>query len=127
MTAARPPAERVLARSYTTGDGGTRFGVDALTVTHPPDGHPVPAYRLTVERPDRPRERWAFTLPLSDRSFTDVLTSPAPDPARLAPLVHLVRALLEEWWDTRAHNQRSARMGQRLDRDGAAGGGPEAP
>ncbi|MEU3949836.1 hypothetical protein [Streptomyces sp. NPDC029526] len=118
MTAARPPAEQALARSYTTGDGSTRFGVDALTVTHPADGHPVLAYRLTVDRldrPDRPGERWAFTLPLADRSVTDVLTSPSPDPARLARLVHLVRALLEEWWDTRAHDRRSARMGQRLD------------
>ncbi|MBQ0987091.1 hypothetical protein KBZ10_21750 [Streptomyces sp. F63] len=59
-------------------------------------------------------EAWAVTLPWDDKSFVDVLTSPAPDPVRLQQLVHVVRALLEEWWDTKAHNRQSARMGRRL-------------
>jgi hypothetical protein len=74
----------------------------------------VPAYRLTVERPGREDERWAVALPWEDSSFADVLASPAPAPERLRQFVHLVHALLEEWWDTKGHNRQSAKTGQRL-------------
>ncbi|MET8112959.1 hypothetical protein [Streptomyces prasinus] len=111
---AQTPAEQALARSYTTGDGSVRFDVADLAVDRLPGGHALLAYRLRVERPGRPDEHWAVTLPWEDRSFADVLDSPAPDPERLRQLVHLVRALLEEWWDTKGHNRRSAKLGHRL-------------
>jgi hypothetical protein len=44
-----------------------------------------------------------------------VFTDPAPDPERLRLLVHMVRALLEEWWDTKGRDRRVTRMGRRLD------------
>ncbi|MGY6023052.1 hypothetical protein [Streptomyces spinosirectus] len=107
------PAERALSRSYVTADG-VRFDVDAMTVEHRPDRTATLTYRLTVGRPGHPEERWVVALPWDDKSFADVLTSPAPAPDRLPQLVHLVRAHLEEWWDTKGHNRRSARMGRRL-------------
>ncbi|SDC97126.1 hypothetical protein [Streptomyces prasinopilosus] len=110
----RTPAEQALARSYTTGDGSTRFADIELSVEHRPGGAAVLAYRLTVERAGREGERWAVALPWEDSSFADVLASPAPDPERLQQLVHLVHALLEEWWDTKRHNRQSAKMGHRL-------------
>ncbi|MCZ1007869.1 hypothetical protein O1L68_15210 [Streptomyces lydicus] len=68
-----------------------------------------------MERQGLQEEHWKFTLPWGDKSFLDVLTSPSPDPERLQQLVHIVRALLEEWWDTKGHRRKSARMGrQRL-------------
>ncbi|GAA0478853.1 hypothetical protein ABZ951_04930 [Streptomyces sp. NPDC046215] len=111
---ARSPAERALARSYTTGDGQVTFTVSDLSADHHDDRSVTLTYRLTVARRDHPDERWEFTLPWDDKSFADVFTSPAPDPERLGLLVHLVRTLLEEWWDTKAHNRRSAKMGRRL-------------
>ncbi|MET7454980.1 hypothetical protein ABZT03_24420 [Streptomyces sp. NPDC005574] len=112
--AVRTPAEQALARSYSAGDGGVRFGVAALSVDHRPNGHAVPAYRITVERAGRPDERWAVDLPLANRSFTDVLTASVPEPDRLRQLVGLVHALLEEWWDTKGHDRRAAKRGRRL-------------
>lgn len=111
---ARTPAEQALARSYTTGDGSMRFAVADLSVEHRPGGTAVLEYRITVERPERRDERWAVTLPWDDSSFVDVLVSSAPDPDRLEQLVHIVRALLEEWWDTKGHNRQSAKMGHPL-------------
>lgn len=110
----RTPAEQALARSYTTGDGSVSFDITDLSVEHRPGGAAVLAYRLTVERPGRQDERWAVALPWEDSSFADVLASPAPEPDRLQQLVHLVHALLEEWWDTKGHNRQSAKMGHRL-------------
>jgi hypothetical protein len=114
VTTARTPAEEALARSYTTGDGSVRFDVTELSVERRPQGHPLLKYRLRVERPGLPDERWAVTLPLDDSSFTSVIDSPTPTPDRVRQLVHLVRALLEEWWDTKDHNRRSAQLGHRL-------------
>ncbi|MFJ8147355.1 hypothetical protein ACIQ8D_07520 [Streptomyces sp. NPDC096094] len=111
---AQTPAEQALARPYTTGDGSVRFGITGLSVDRRTGGHALLTYHLTVERPGRPDERWTVTLPWEDSSFTDVLDSPAPDPGRLQQVVHLVRALLEEWWDTKGHNRRSAKLGRRL-------------
>ena len=111
--AARTPAEQALARSYTTGDGALRFDIADLAVDHTPQGVVVLTFWLTALRPGREGERWVVTLPWDDKSFTDVLTSPAPDAERLQMLVHLVHALLEEWWDTKKHSRRSARMGRR--------------
>lgn len=51
---------------------------------------------------------------LDDKSWVDVLTSPAPPPERLRQLVHLVHAHLDEWWDTKGYNRRSAKLGRRL-------------
>jgi hypothetical protein len=107
------PAEQALGRSYVTADG-LRFDVVAMTVEHHPDRSATLTYRLTVRRPDHPDERWVVTLPWDDKSFVDVLTSPAPPSDRLQQLVHLVHAHLEEWWDTKGHNRRSAKMGRRL-------------
>ncbi|MFZ3570051.1 hypothetical protein ACOKM5_23885 [Streptomyces sp. BH097] len=112
--AGRTPAERALGRSYTTGDGAQRFDVDDLAVDHRPDRTALLTYRLTVTCGSRPPERWVFTLHWDDKSFTDVLTSAAPEPERLGQLVHLVRSLMEEWWDTKSGNRGSARMGRRL-------------
>ncbi|GAA0636455.1 hypothetical protein GCM10009601_56220 [Streptomyces thermospinosisporus] len=110
----RTPAEQALAQSCTTGDGSVRFVVEDLSVDRLPRGHLLLAYRLRVERPGAEAERWAVSLPWEDRSFTDVFDSPSPESERLRQLVHLMRALLEEWWDTKGHNRRSARLGQRL-------------
>ncbi|MGW7080083.1 hypothetical protein [Streptomyces sp. NPDC054866] len=110
---AHTPAERVLARSFTSDDGATRFTVTDLTVDHHPDRSATLTYRLSVERKGHADECWVFTLPWSDKSFVDVLTSSAPDPERLRQLVQLVRGLLEEWWDTKGGNRRSAKMGRR--------------
>ncbi|MGW2209695.1 hypothetical protein [Streptomyces sp. NPDC001781] len=107
------PAEQALSRSYVTADG-LRFEVVRMSVEHGADRSATLRYWLTVRRPDHPDERWAVSLPWEDRSWADVLASPAPPPDRLRRLVHLVHAHLEEWWDTKAHNRRSAKMGQRL-------------
>ncbi|WP_063484256.1 hypothetical protein [Streptomyces ambofaciens] len=111
---AQTPAEQALARSYTTGDGSVRFDTVALSVDRLPQGHTLLTYQLRVQRQGLPDERWAVTLPWEDKSFTDVFDSPAPDPERLRQLVHLVRALLEEWWDTKGYNRQSAKLGHRL-------------
>lgn len=109
----RTPAERALARSYTTGDGKVSFVVDELTVDHHLRDDVTLTYRLTVSRAESASESWVVTLPWGDKSFHDVLTSPAPDPNRVAQLVHLVRALLEEWWDTKGCDRQAARIGRR--------------
>ncbi|MEW2527576.1 hypothetical protein [Streptomyces sp. NPDC047071] len=111
--ATRTPAERALARSFTTDDGATRFNVTDLTVDHQPDRSVTLTYRLMAEQKGHAAECWVVTLPWSDKSFADVLTSSAPDPERLRQLIQLVRGLLEEWWDTKGHNRRSAKLGRR--------------
>lgn len=108
------PAERALARSYTTGDGQVRFEIADLSVHHHDNRSITFTYRITVVRQGCQDEHWEFTLPWDDKSFADVLTSLQPDPDRLKQLVHLVHALLEEWWDTRAHSRQSAKMGRQL-------------
>lgn len=108
------PAERALGRSYTTGDGQMTFDISDLSVAHHPNRSATLTYSLTAVRQGHPDERWMFTLPWDDKSFVDVLTASAPDPERLRQLVHLVRALMEEWWDTKEYNRRSASMGRRL-------------
>ncbi|OII61495.1 hypothetical protein BJP40_05090 [Streptomyces sp. CC53] len=109
----RTPAELALSRSYATADG-LRFDVMRMSVEHHPDRGATLTYWLTVGRQDRPDESWVVALPWQDKSWVDVLTSPAPPPDRLAQLVHLVHAHLEEWWDTKGHNRQSAKMGRRL-------------
>jgi hypothetical protein len=109
---AHTPAERVLARSFTSDDGTARFNVTDLTVDHHPDRSVTLTYRLLIARNGHDDECWVFTLPWSDRSFVDVFTSSAPDPERLGHLVQLVRGFLEEWWDTKGHNRHFAKMGR---------------
>ncbi|MEU0256520.1 hypothetical protein ABZ299_29485 [Streptomyces sp. NPDC006184] len=109
----RTPAEQALSRSYVTADG-LRFDVVSLSVEHRPDRGMTLTYLLTVRRQGHPDERWVVALPWDDKSWVDVLTSPAPPADRLRQLVHLVHAHLEEWWDTKGHNRRSAKMGRRL-------------
>lgn len=111
---AQTPAERALARSYTTGDDKIRFNITDLSVDHHPNRSATLTYWLTVGRQGHQDERWVFTLPWSDKSFVDVLTSPVPDPDRLRQLVQLVRSLLEEWWDTKDYDRQSAKMGRQL-------------
>ncbi|MFF1545072.1 hypothetical protein [Streptomyces sp. NPDC058291] len=107
------PAEQSLSRSYVTADR-VRFDVVSFSVEHRPGRGMTLTYSLTVSRQGHPDERWVVTLPWDDRSWADVLTSPAPPADRLRQLVHLVHAHLEEWWDTKGHNRRSAKMGRRL-------------
>ncbi|MCH0562104.1 hypothetical protein [Streptomyces sp. MUM 2J] len=107
------PAEQALSRSYVTADG-LRFDVMKMSVEHHPDRSATLTYWLTVSRQGHPDEHWVVTLPWHDKSWVDVLTSPAPPPDRLGHLVHLVHAHLEEWWDTKGHNRQSAKMGRRL-------------
>ncbi|MEU6657826.1 hypothetical protein [Streptomyces sp. NPDC046821] len=107
------PAEQALSHSYVTADG-LRFDVIKLSVEHHQDRSATLTYWLTVRRQGSADERWEVALPWDDRSWTDVLTSAAPPPDRLRQLVHLVHAHLDEWWDTKAHNRQSARMGRRL-------------
>ncbi|MYW44473.1 hypothetical protein [Streptomyces sp. SID161] len=109
----RTPAEQALSRSYVTADG-LRFDVVEVTVEHHPDRSATLTYWLTVGGQGHPDERWVVTLPWDDKSWADVLASPAPPPDRLRQLVHLVHAHLEEWWDTKGHNRQSAKMGRRL-------------
>ncbi|MFE6955765.1 hypothetical protein [Streptomyces sp. NPDC057696] len=107
------PAEQALSGSYGTADG-LRLDVVKLSVEHRPDRRATLTYWLTVGRQGHSDERWVVALPWDDKSWADVLTSPAPPPDRLQQLVRLVRAHLEEWWDTKAHNRRAAKMGRRL-------------
>ncbi|MFE0173328.1 hypothetical protein ACFWZ2_13495 [Streptomyces sp. NPDC059002] len=107
------PAERVLARSFTTDDDAIRFNVTDLTVDHQPNRSVTLTYGLVVERKGHADECWVFTLPWGDKSFVDVFTASAPDAERLRQLVQLVRGLMEEWWDTKGYNRRSAKMGRR--------------
>lgn len=107
------PAEQALGRSYTTADG-VGFNITQLTVEHHPDRTVTLTFGLNVQRADHPDEIWVVTLPWDDKSFVDVLTSPAPHPDRLQQLVHIVRTLLEEWWDTKGRNRQSARMGRQI-------------
>lgn len=109
----RTPAEQALSRSYVTVDE-VRFDVVKMSVEHRPDRSMTLTYELTVGRRGHPDERWVVSLPLDDKSWVDVLTSPAPPPDRLQQLVHLVHAHLDEWWDTKGYNRRSAKMGRRL-------------
>lgn len=109
----RSPAAQSLRRSYVTADG-CRFDVIEMSVEHHADRSATLTYWLTVGCPGHPDEHWVVALPWRDKSWADVLTSPAPPPDRLRQLVHLVRAHLEEWWDTKGHNRRSARMGRRI-------------
>ncbi|WP_432093348.1 hypothetical protein [Streptomyces sp. bgisy100] len=111
---ARTPAEQALARSYLTGDGRDAFDVLDLSAEHHLNRSVTLTYHLAVRRKGHPEERWEFTLLWDDKSFADVFTSPAPDPERLAMLVHIVRAHIEEWWDTKGGNRQSAKMGRRL-------------
>ncbi|MER5467603.1 hypothetical protein [Streptomyces sp. NPDC002685] len=109
----RTPAEQALSRSYVTADG-LRFDVTEMAVEHHPNRGATLTYSLTVGRPGHPDERWVVTLPWDDKSWADVLTSPAPPADRLRQLVRLVRAHLDEWWDTKGHNRQSAKLGRRL-------------
>ncbi|MEU7581640.1 hypothetical protein AB0B50_29025 [Streptomyces sp. NPDC041068] len=111
--AAHTPAEGALARSHTTDDGTVRFNITDLTVEHEPGRSATLTYRLIVERKGHADECWVVDVPWGDKSFVDVLTSSAPDPERLRQLVQLVRSLLEEWWATKGHDRRSAKMGRR--------------
>ncbi|QEU96289.1 hypothetical protein [Streptomyces kanamyceticus] len=110
---AHTPAERALARSYTSDDGAIRFDVVDLTVDHHSDRSATLTYRLVIEREGHADERWVVTLPWHDKSFVDVLTSDVPDPERLRQLVQLVRGLLEEWWDTKGGSRWFAKLGRR--------------
>lgn len=110
---AHTPAERALAGSFTSDGGATRFKVTDLTVDHHPDRSVTFTYRLSVERKGHDDECWVFTLPWTDKSFADVLPSPAPDPERLRQLVQLVRGLMGDWWDLKASNRHFAKMGRR--------------
>ncbi len=112
--AKQTPAEQALACSYTTGDGQVRFNISSLSVHHHADRSVTFTYEVAVVRQGRQDERWEFTLPWDDKSFVDVLTSPHPDPERLRQLVHLVRTLLEEWWETKGQSRRAAKMGRQL-------------
>ncbi|WP_405616871.1 hypothetical protein [Streptomyces sp. NBC_00076] len=107
------PADQALSRSYVTADG-LRFDVIKMSVDYHPDRSATLTYWLTVGREGHPDERWVVALPWDDKSWVDVLTSPAPPPDRLRQLVHLVRAHLEEWWDTKGHNRQSAKLGRPL-------------
>lgn len=107
------PAEQILGRSYVTADG-IRLDVNQMSVEHRPDRSAVLTYWLTVGRQGHPDEHWVVTLPWEDKSWADVLTSPAPPPDRMRQLVHLVHTHLEEWWDTKGYNRQSAKMGRRI-------------
>ncbi|MEU4352384.1 hypothetical protein [Streptomyces sp. NPDC023838] len=107
------PAEQALSRPYVAADG-LCFDVITLSVEHHLDRSATLTYLLTVRRPGHPDERWTVTLPWEDKSWADVLTSPAPAADRLGQLVHLVHAHLDEWWATKGHSRRSAKMGRRL-------------
>ncbi|MFJ9669153.1 hypothetical protein ACIRPP_31890 [Streptomyces sp. NPDC101219] len=114
MMAAQTPAERALARSFA--GPGTRFDVSDLRIDHHPDRSATLTYQLAIARQGHREEHWEVTLPWEDKSFADVLTSPAPEPDRLNMLVYLVRSLLEEWWETKGSERKSARMGRRMPR-----------
>ncbi|WP_432028395.1 hypothetical protein [Streptomyces sp. 1222.5] len=109
----RTPAEQALSRSYVIVDG-LRFDVVELSVEHHANRCVTLTYQLTVGRQGHPDERWVVSLSLGDKSWVDVLTSPTPPPDRLRQLVHLVHAHLDEWWDTKGYNRRSAKLGRRL-------------
>ncbi|MEU8919090.1 hypothetical protein [Streptomyces nigrescens] len=111
---AQTPAEQALARSYTTGDGKVTFDISDLSVQHHANRSMTFTYQITVVRQGHQDELWEFTLPWDDKSFTDVLTSPHPDSDRVEQLVHVVRTLLEEWWDTKGRSRQSAKMGRQL-------------
>ncbi|CAL9504131.1 hypothetical protein [Streptomyces sp. enrichment culture] len=111
--AAQTPTELALARSFTS--RGTRFDVADLRIDHHQDRSATLTYRLAVAREGRQEEEhWEVTLPWDDKSFVDVLTSPAPEPDRLAMFVSLVRGLLEEWWETKGYEREAAKKGRRL-------------
>ncbi|MCC5035532.1 hypothetical protein DMH02_020535 [Streptomyces sp. WAC 00631] len=108
----RTPAERELTCSFT--QGSTRFNVRGLQIDQHRDRSVTITYRLDIEQPNRPEERWEVALPWGDTSFVDVLTSPAPEPGRLDMLASLVRSLLGEWWETKGYERQAAKMGRRL-------------
>ncbi|MFH8612908.1 hypothetical protein ACH4D5_36100 [Streptomyces sp. NPDC018029] len=110
---AHTPAERILAGSFTSDDGTTRFEVTDLTVEHHQNRSVTLTYRLSVARKGHADECWVFTLPWSDKSFADVFTSTAPDPERLRQLVQLVRSLMGDWWDLKGSHRHFAKMGRR--------------
>ncbi|SED75686.1 hypothetical protein SAMN05216532_5598 [Streptomyces sp. 2231.1] len=109
----RTPVEQALSGSYVTADE-LRFDVVKTSVEHHQDRSVTLTCQLAVGRQGHPDERWVVSLPLDDKSWVDVLTSPAPPPDRLRQLVHLVHAHLDEWWDTKGYNRRSAKPGRRL-------------
>ncbi|MFD3517233.1 hypothetical protein [Streptomyces sp. NPDC058657] len=112
----RTPAEEALGKSFISGPPGdtTTFHVSQLVINAPQDGKTTLVYDLEVRRDKHPTERWELTLPWQDTSFRDVFLSPAPSPERLRQLVFLTHSLIEEWWDTKEHNRKSAKMARRL-------------
>ncbi|MFI7388038.1 hypothetical protein [Streptomyces sp. NPDC049813] len=111
--AAETPAKQALSSSYVAADG-VQFDVAQLSVEQHADRRATLTYELYVRRPSHPDEHWVVTLPWDDKSWADVFTSPAPPADRLHQLVHLVHAHLEEWWDTKGYNRKSAKMGRRV-------------
>ncbi|MFI0241358.1 hypothetical protein [Streptomyces sp. NPDC016845] len=111
--AEQTPAEQALSSSYVTADG-VRFDVAQLSVEQLADRSATLTYELSVRRQGHPDEHWVVALPWNDKSWADVLASPAPPPDRLNQLLCLVRAHIEEWWDTKDHNRKSARMGRQV-------------
>ncbi|MBQ0983998.1 hypothetical protein KBZ10_05560 [Streptomyces sp. F63] len=85
-----------------------------MRIDHHRDRSVTMTYRLGIEQPNLREEQWEVALPWGDKSFVDVLTSPAPDPGRLEMLVSLVRSLLEEWWETKGYERQAAKVGRRL-------------
>lgn len=112
----RTPAEKALGRSFVSGPPGdaTTFHVSAVEIEFPPDGNVALVFHLEVQRDLHPNERWELTLPWRDKSFRDVFLSPEPPGERLDQLVFLVHSLIEEWWDTKGYNRKSAKMARRL-------------
>ncbi|MGW8380416.1 hypothetical protein [Streptomyces sp. ODS28] len=111
---AETPAERALARSYTAGDGRETYTVTGFSAAYHADRTVTLTYELTVTPREGEDERWEWTLRWDDKSFADVFTADEPDPERLDMLVRLVRSLIEEWWATKGHNRKSAKMARRL-------------
>lgn len=109
----RTPAERELACSFT--QESTRFNVRGLQIDHHRDRSVTMTYRLGIEQPNHPEERWEVALPWGDTSFVDVLTSPAPEPGRLDMLASLVRSLLGNGGRPRGMSGRRRRWGAACD------------
>lgn len=55
-----------------------------------------------------------MTLCWDDKSQADLFETDGRDPERVRMLAFVVQSLIQEWWDTKARNRQSAKMGRQI-------------
>ncbi|MCU7702823.1 hypothetical protein ACGILS_29300 [Streptomyces albidoflavus] len=103
-----------LAACFSRSDGELVVSVNGLDVTERQPRSFDLAYDLTVTRKGHDPERWEVTLCWDDKSQADLFETDGRDPERVRMLAFVVQPLIQEWWDTKARNRQSAKMGRQI-------------